>query len=164
MTQAVSDTGPLLHLTEAGCFDLLESIGDLHAPRQVIVEIADLSPGWQTPKWLTVDDLKAPHAIEAVAWVRAGLLHGGEAEAIALVQQISAEWLLTDDAAARLFATQLEIEVHGSLGIVLWAAVNGLLDHDAAERALLDLASSSLWVTRSVLAEARSALDEIFRR
>ena len=44
MTQAVSDTGPLLHLTEAGCFDLLESIGDLHAPRQVIVEIADLSP------------------------------------------------------------------------------------------------------------------------
>ena len=91
-------------------------------------------------------------------------MHGGEAEAIALVQQISAEWLLTDDAAARLFATQLEIEVHGSLGIVLWAAVNGLLDHDAAERALLDLASSSLWVTRSVLAEARSTLDEIFRR
>ena len=164
MTQAVSDTGPLLHLTEASRLWLLERIGDTHAPPQVIAEMAALLRDWQLPAWLTVDDLESSRSVEAVAWVQAGFLHAGEAEAVALAQQISADWLLTDDAAARLFATQLGIEVHGSLGIVLWAAVNGFLDQDAAERALLALASSSLWISRSVLAEARSALGEIFRR
>lgn len=88
-------------------------------------------------------------------------MDAGEAEAIALARQVQADWFLTDDAAARLFARALGLEVHGSLGIVLWAAAVGHLNRTAAETALNHLARSSLWVSAKVLAEARSALDQL---
>ncbi len=35
--------------------------------------------------------------------------------------QVQAEWLLTDDAAARQLGESLGLEVHGSIGLLLWA-------------------------------------------
>ena len=90
------------------------------------------------------------------------MLHAGEAEAIALARQIAADWLLTDDAAARLFASELDLEVHGSLGVILWAAALGYLDRPAAEQALTRLASSSLWLSTRIQGEAWAALEEIY--
>ena len=86
-----------------------------------------------------------------------------EAEAIALAKQLDADWFLTDDSAARLFAEAAGLETHGSLGIVLWAAATGHLAQAKAKDALERLARSSLWVSASVLDEARAALDELFR-
>ena len=71
-------------------------------------------------------------------------------------------WLLTDDTAARVFATTLGLEVHGSLGIVLWAAARGHLSREESAVALDRLAHSSLWLSTRVLAEARAALDRLF--
>lgn len=115
MILAVSDTGPLLHLEEANCLDVLSAVGDIHAPLRVMIELVDHMSTWHTPDWLAVDTLDATNAGDAAAWLQAGLLHAGEAEAIALARQINAKWLLTDDAGARLFASELGIEVHGSL-------------------------------------------------
>ena len=77
-------------------------------------------------------------------WQTSGLVEAGEAEAIALARQLSAAWFLTDDAAARVFATALGLEVHGSLGIVLWAAARKYLSREEAGAALDRLAHSSL--------------------
>jgi predicted nucleic acid-binding protein len=159
----VSDTGPLLHLTEAQALHLLQWVGDLHAPPQVVAEMTYHLSDWHVPEWMTLDVLVAPHASDASAWQQTGLLDAGEAEAIALARQINADWLLTDDAAARLFAEELGLEVHGSLGVVLWVAALGHIDRVQAEQALSGLAASSLWISRRVLAEARAALDEVFR-
>ena len=98
---------------------------------------------------------------DARSWLHAGLLDPGEAQALALAAQISADWLLTDDAAARTLAEHQGFEVHGSLGIVLWAAAAGHLDRSEGERALEALAQSSLWISARVLAEARRALERI---
>ena len=163
MRCVVSDTGPLLHLIEAQALHLVRLTGELHIPPQVVAEMANHLSAWRVPEWMAVDALAAPHAAEAFAWQQAGLLDTGEAEAIALARQIKADWLLTDDAAARLFATELGLEVHGSLGVVLWAAALGHIDRAQAEQALTRLAASSLWISGRVLDEARSALDEIFR-
>ena len=163
MTSAVSDTGPLLHLTEAHVLEILHRIDSVCAPPQVVTELGYLWPGWQTPAWIKVDQLDEFHAAEADAWVQAELLHPGEAEAIALARQVGADWLLTDDSAARLFAGELGLEVHGSLGVILWAAAVGHLDRPAAEAALAQLATSSLWLSSRILAEARAAIEEIFR-
>ena len=162
MRCVVSDTGPLLHLTEADALALARLAGDLHIPPQVNAELAYLLSDWESPAWLKIDALAALHAAEAAAWQQSGLLDPGEAEAIALARQLKADWLLTDDAAARLFAAQLGLEVHGSLGIVLWAAAVGHLDRAQADQTLARLAASSLWISNRILAEARSALDEIF--
>lgn len=162
MRCVVADTGPLLHLTEARSLHLLRLAGDVHLPPQVNAEMAYHLPDWQAPEWVIVDTLTASHAAEAAAWRQAGFLDAGEAEAIALARQLAAGWLLTDDAAARLFAEEMGMEVHGSLGIILWAAAVGHLERRAAGQALTRLASSSLWISRRVLAEAQAALDEIF--
>ena len=162
MRCVVSDTGPLLHLSEADALSLARLVGDLHVPPQVNAELAYLLSGWEAPTWLTIDTLAALPAAEAVAWQQSGLLDPGEAEAIALARQIKADWLLTDDAAARLFAAGLGLEAHGSLGVVLWAAATGHLDRVQADQTLAKLAASSLWISGRILAEAKSALDEIF--
>jgi predicted nucleic acid-binding protein len=103
-----------------------------------------------------------PYDVQATKWQQVGLLDAGEAEAIALAQQLNANWFLTDDAAARILAASLGLEVHGSLGIVLWAAAMRYLSRGDAESALDRLAHSSLWLSVGVLAEARAALDRLF--
>ena len=110
MRCVVSDTGPLLHLTEAQALHLMPWVGDLHTPPQVVAEMAYHLSAWHVPEWMTLDVLVAPHASDASAWQQTGLLDAGEAEAIALARQIKADWLLTDDAAARLFATEVGLE------------------------------------------------------
>ncbi len=161
----VSDTGPLLHLVEAGSLHLLEPVGEVHIPGMVDREMCHHEASWSTskPHWIELIVLVEPHATEAHAWQQAGLLDAGEAEAIALARQLRADWLLTDDAPARLLAESLGLEVHGSLGVVLWAAAVGHLTHAEAEAALDNLADSSLWVSARVLAEAKVALDKLFR-
>ncbi|MGH2670345.1 MAG: DUF3368 domain-containing protein [bacterium] len=54
------------------------------------------------------------------------------------------------------------LEVHGSLGVLLWGAATRLLDLSASEAALDRLRRSSLWVSPRVIAEARRALHDLF--
>jgi len=72
------------------------------------------------------------------------------------------DWFLTDDAAARLMAESLGMEVHGSIGVVLWAAAHRLIARIEAERPLTGLERSSLWMSPRVRAEARLALGNLF--
>jgi predicted nucleic acid-binding protein len=160
----VCDTGPLVHLFEANLLAILEAAGKVLVPPGVASELEGMAPG---PKlrdlpWVETLPLREAHNAEARAWNRAGLLHLGEAEALALTRQEQADWFLTDDSAARVVAEQLAVEVHGSLGVLLWGAATGLLDLLAAEAALDRLRRSSLWVSPRVLSEARRALLELF--
>lgn len=160
----VSDTGPLLHLIEAAGLHLLEPVGEVHIPRMVDREMRHHEASWTStkPHWVALTPLAGSHATEAQAWHQAGLLDAGEAEAVALARQLRADWLLTDDAAARLLAGSLGLEVHGSLGVVLWAAAVRHLTRVEAEAALDDLANSSLWISARVLAEAKATLNQLF--
>ena len=103
MRCVVSNTGPLLHLSEAKALALLSRTGEVYIPKAVDMEMAQQNTLWQTqrPDWIQVHVLMASYETEAVAWYQAGLLDSGEAEAVALARQMSAHWLLTDDAAAR---------------------------------------------------------------
>src|SRR5262245_47992994 len=155
----VSDTGPLLHLHEAMLLPLLEHAGTIVIPKAVDNEMTLHVLDWyaRKPQWLTVTTVSAPYDAQAAGWQQSGLLEAGEAEAIAPAHQLSAAWFLTDDAVARVFATAMGLEVHGSLGIVLWAAARGHLTREEAVAALARLAQSSLWIAARVLAEARAA-------
>ena len=165
MKRLVADTGPILHLHEAGALHLLPLIGEVFLPPLVVAEVRahfpslwpDLPPDWVRPQTLSAD---AYH--RALQWQHAGLLHGGEAEALSLVLEIKPDWFLTDDAAARLMAESVGLEAHGSLGVVLWAVANKLVGKADAETNLNGLEKSSLWMSRRVRTEARAALAKIF--
>ncbi len=159
----VCDTGPLLHLHEAGALELLPLAGSVHIPPGVGLELAGLISNWpaQAPSWLRATELAPPFSGQAGQWKHAGLLHRGESEALALALQLSARWFLTDDTSARVMAQSLRVETHGSLGIVLWAAAHHHLSPADSRSKLEGLFASSLWVSPVVQGEARQALDRI---
>ncbi len=162
MRRIVSNTGPLIHLDEAQALELLHLAGEIHVPNQVLAEMKYHKPGWERTDWIIVDVLSENYQRQSSAWQQAGLLDAGEAEALALAQQASADWFLTDDAEARLLGKAFGLEVHGSLGIVLWGVAVGILRRSEAEAILDRLARSSLFVSSKILREVRSVLDELF--
>ena len=99
MKRLVADTGPVLHLHEAGALHLLPLIGEVFLPPFVIAELRVHVPSlWPElpPQWIKLQTLSPATQQRALAWQRAGLLHGGEAEALALASQIKPDWFLTD--------------------------------------------------------------------
>ena len=164
MKRLVADTGPLLHLHEAGALDLLPLIGTVFIPPLVLAELRLHAPALGSPlppDWAILQTLSETTQARAQAWQCAGLLHGGEAEALALAVEIKPDWFLTDDAAARLFADSLGLTVRGSIGVVLWTATQGLIQRAEAEGHWNGLENSSLWMSPKVRAEARAALAQL---
>jgi predicted nucleic acid-binding protein len=99
--QIVSNTGPIIHLCEAGILRLLGTTGNVRIPPAVLTEARRWGAiSEELPAGVCLETLDDDHANEAARWERAGLLDAGEAEALALARQTHAEWLLTDDAAA----------------------------------------------------------------
>ncbi len=160
----VCDTGPILHLKEAGLLNLLTEIERVYIPKMVDAELTEIVSSWddQKPSWIVVETLSETESSQAEVLYRLGLLGAGESEAIILAQRIKADWLLTDDTLARIFANKIGIEVHGSLGIVLWAAATEHLQYVEAKSAIGRLAQSSLWISQTILNEAYEALDKMF--
>jgi len=159
----VSDTGPILHLREAGALDVLQFAGEIIIPAAVDDELLRLIDDWPVlrPAWLQRRSFDPAGPPSPVHHLVAGL-GAGETNAILLAREIDADWLLTDDTEARVIAGLAGIEVHGSLGVVLWAAAVGHFDRAKAAAALDHLARSSLWISAGILAEARAALGRIF--
>jgi predicted nucleic acid-binding protein len=161
----VCDAGPLIHLSEAGLLDLLRPAGSLFLPHRVAIEVQSAVPvavPW--PTFLQIIKLEQHERKQADIWQAAGDLHAGEAEALVLARRKKADWFLTDDATTRLFVSLLGLEVHGSLGIILWNAAKGHLSRDEADSALQRLETTSLWLSDKIRLEARQALEEIICR
>ncbi|MBI5297149.1 MAG: hypothetical protein HY869_16860 [Chloroflexi bacterium] len=155
----VCDTGPLLHLSEAGCVNLLEAAGDILIPREVANEFKRNSQNLALPNWIKVTLLENNAASQASRLVN-DEIDLGEAEAIVLAQQVQADWLLSDDGRARRFAEAQGLEVHGSIGVLLWAAANDQIPTcSEAHQLLKTLSESSLWVSENVLQKAHQAID-----
>ena len=162
----VSDTGPVLHLKEAGLLKLLQKAGKVCIPKMVDNELNEIDPLWrkEKPEWIFIEPLQPDEIKETEFLFISGLISLGEAEAIVLAKRLNPKWFLTDDTEARIFATSLEMEVHGSLGIVLWSAAVGNLNYPEAEEAIEKLSKTSLWVSKDILSQAHEALKIIFEK
>ena len=108
-----------------------------------------------------VKELDEPYRKKALEWRKQ--IDEGESAAIALTLQIQAEWLLSDDAIARQFADSLGLEIHGSIGLLLWAVAAGHVENQSGALDLLNaLANSSLWISDRVLSQARKAIGNLY--
>ena len=144
---------------------MLPLIGTVAITLGVLGELRKHAPtAWPAarPDWIAIVPLSATAQQRATAWQQSGLLHGGEAEALALAGELKPDWFLTDDSAARLVAEALKMEAHGSLGVVLWCAAQNLIQKHDAESLLANLEQSSLWLSPRVRAQARAALGNMF--
>lgn len=121
--EVVCDAGPLIHLDELGCLDLLGDFAAVLVPDQVWQEVDRHRPGSLQQPDVEIQRVSVSPSEDASfqAVVRALTLDLGEQAALSLMEQHSNAILLTDDAAARLAARALGYRVHGTIGILLRA-------------------------------------------
>lgn len=136
MTIVVSDTSPLNYLVLCNAAGILPRLfGRVIVPTAVLVELRDprapnIVRGWANtlPEWVSI---RTPTKIDE------GLtLDPGEREAISLALEIQANLVLVDEAAARAAAKERGIAVIGTLGVLVRASENDLVDLPTILRAL----------------------------
>lgn len=118
----IADAGPIIHLDELGCLDLLTDFGSVIVPDAVWLEVQRHRP----LALESVDSLfvrQGPRLISPLVTALTPLytLHYGEQEALHLCVEFGDCLLLTDDTAARLAAKSLGIPAHGTLGLLVRA-------------------------------------------
>lgn len=165
--KAVCDAGPLIHLDELDCLDLLNDFEETLTPEAVSKEV-----GIHRPKCMKNPALKckvvkqqlsASPALSATC--RAFALDLGEAEALALVEVTPGAIFLTDDAAARLVAMQMGFRVHGTIGILLRAVRRQLRTAEEILNILEEMPTrSTLYVKRDLLEQVMRRLKDEFKQ
>jgi len=124
----VADAGPLIHLEQADALSLLELTGEVLVPKTVLDELED-GPTDVSGLQFSVEpadiDTDSVHSH----------LDSGETAALVICSERDAV-LLTDDMDARKTANEEGIEVHGSVGVVLYGYSQGTLTEKTAKRTL----------------------------
>ena len=159
---AICDAGPLIHLAEIGCLDLLRDFQAVLIPEQVREEVArhrpDALASDLSVRYVPVE-LSADPRFKAV--VKAFSLDSGEQAALSLMDQNPDALLLTDDAAARLAAKALGFRSQGSLGVLLRAMRLGRRTKAAVLAILSEIPSRSTLHIRANL--LNDVIEEVER-
>jgi predicted nucleic acid-binding protein len=151
---AVSDAGPLIHLAEIDSLELFATFDTLLVPETVYTEV----DAGGVPDELADRSYELVEADEGQ--VEPEELDPGERAAIAVAEERGIV-LLTDDLAARQAASDVGVEVRGSIGVIALGYGRGLLDRDeAASRMRALQRETSLFVTEAVVERGIQMLDE----
>jgi len=149
----IVNTTPLVGLVLIGHLELLKRLyGTVLIPPAVEAEVLAGGPDRigsaqiQRADWIRVTPLRDQGRADLIVD-----LDRGEAEAIALAQELNADLVVLDERLARLFAKRLGLRVTGVLGVLLRAKSAG---HVRALRPLLtELRAGGFWLSDAVVAE-----------
>jgi len=139
----------------------LELAGETVIPSVVAEEFKRNASDIKLPNWVIIQELEEPYQIKALEWRKQ--ISEGEAAAIALTLQMQAEWLLSDDAIARQFGESLGLEIHGWIGLLLWAvAIRHIKSESEALNSFNALEGSSLWISDRAVNQARKPIHALY--
>lgn len=126
----VSDTSPITSLLAVDQTELLRQLfGEVVIPPAVKTELLRTHP--TLPVWLRIQSLRDSAKADAYAQT----VDRGEAEAIALAEELHASHLLIDERKGRRLAQRQHVPVIGLLGVVLLAKRANLI---SSARSLLE--------------------------
>jgi predicted nucleic acid-binding protein len=161
--KAVSDSGPIIHLNEINFLESFNIFNSVLIPEEVESEIKKhkIYP----MKKIRVAALNTRHKDIVKILTNQKDLGLGESEAISLAIQEKPCIFLTDDLEARNIAKEFSLDVHGSLGIILRAFREELINLDIAIKKINELQSkSSLFITRDLIENAIKAVKSFKRK
>ena len=157
----VVNTTPIIALSLIGKLDLMRSIyGQVVVPLAVEAEV--LAGGrdgigrteLREASWLRVTSLQDPRRADLLAD-----LDQGEAEVLALAQELNADLVIIDERLARLHAKRLGLTLTGTLGILLRAK---RLGHVKAVAPLIDrLRQGGIRLSEMIVSEVLALADEL---
>ena len=115
----ISDAGPLIHLDELDCLDLIDY------PEVLVSEAVWREVARHRPQALHSPAINLKlNAVDALSSRVAAVsplfgLHHGEQEVLTLCIQTRDSLFLTDDAAARMAADSLKVPARGTIGLII---------------------------------------------
>lgn len=135
MMLVVSDTTPIISLVKIGKLDLLQKLfGRVMLPRAVYEELT-INAKFEAEavqiracSFLLLKDIQNKESVKILRDVTG--LDAGESEAIVLYDEQEADFLAIDERKGRTIASQLQIRKIGTIGILLQAYDEGLLNRD----------------------------------
>jgi predicted nucleic acid-binding protein len=161
MNEAVLDAGPFIHLAELQVLEILADIPVIYVPHAVWDEIQRYQPSTLATTELKLERTSPEplsHELQTLAGVL--VLDHGEIAALALMEKKPDAIFLTDDAAARLAATQLGYRVHGTIGLLIRAVRRRLKPPGEILTILRSLPErSTLYIRQGLLAEIIGQLE-----
>jgi predicted nucleic acid-binding protein len=154
----VSDNSPLQYLILIECIDALPALyGQVLTTPQVIEELShaqtpDAVRAWvqSLPVWLKIESPLKVNFLDTI--------DVGEASAISLAQERHAELILIDERAGGETARRLGIQVVGTLGVLIEAGLERLIDFDKALNVLST--ETSFYASRNLIESARRIFQE----
>ncbi|WP_029985986.1 DUF3368 domain-containing protein [Pedobacter jeongneungensis] len=144
-------------ITDASCFITLDKIDGIHLLHSLYKQVIT------TPEIAAEFGKRLPDWVEVNAVLNRDLLYDyaetvdiGEASAMVLATEIRADLLIIDDAKARRFAKKLELNITGTIGVILSAKLNGIIP--AVKPYIIKIQETNFrisdWLTLQILKEA----------
>lgn len=148
------NTSPIIFLGKIDCLKFLtKCFAEIYIPKGVVDELHD----YPLPPNLQIRALSS----EGAAYVQGALgrLHQGELEAIILAQELFVDYVILDDLLARRKAQRLDIQVMGTLGILLLLKKRGLVSAETTWLKIEQLTRQhGLYVTPHLLQQIKNHL------
>jgi len=167
MKVAVSNSGPLIHLTLVGLLDLVFKLYDIILiPQSVYDEIVvkgkeeGHSDAIILEQAITNEKIKVEKIKKENRNITSSKLHQGEINAILLALQSKVEIILLDDEEARIFARKLKINVKGTLGILIEFLNNSFLELEEAIQYLKKL-NAIMYLSSDVYSLVEDELNKL---
>ncbi len=161
--KVVSNTGPIMHLFEVDLLKALSAFKEVYIPEEVKNE---LQKNKVKTALKNIKMLKLNAKFKDVAEILTNKfsLDLGEAEAIALALQEKADYFLTDDLDARTVANTHGLEAHGTVGVILRAFREKIVDKKTAIEKINQLyTTSSLFITKDLIKDILKSISEFKR-
>jgi len=148
--RAVSDTGPVIHLSEINLAKVFDIFQEVAIPEEVEKELKNLKVS--IFKKIKILKLLPDYKDKVKVLTNQENLDLGEAFAIVLAMQEKADYFLTDDLDARNVALKYNLQVHGTIGVILRAFRDKIIDKKIAMEKVNELHSkSSLFITKDLV-------------
>jgi predicted nucleic acid-binding protein len=163
--RVICDSGPIIHLDELDCLDLLNDFKEIILPATVTKEIKrnrKLALEKIRRKFIELPG-KKPRNEQLLTMCQVFSLDIGEIEALAVLEKYSNAMFLTDDAAARLVAERMGFKVHGTIGLLVRSIRRRQRKPLDVLKILSDIPNkSTLYLKTSLLEDAKMRIRKEF--
>jgi len=167
MKVAISNSGPLIHLTIVGLLELVFKLYDvILIPQSVYNEIVvkgkeeGHSDAILLEQAISNEKIKVEKVKADIQKISTSKLHQGEINVILLALQLEVENILLDDEEARIFARKLKIKVQGTLGILIELFKQKFLELEEALKYLKKI-NAIMYLSSDVYSHVENELEKI---
>lgn len=162
-SRVISNTGPILHLNEINLIKALDVFQEVYIAEEVKSEL--ISNKIKIRKSIKLINLKPQFKDVAEILVNKFSLDLGESQSIALALQEKVDYFLTDDLDARTVANVHGVEAHGTVGIILRAFREKVINKETAIKKAHELYTiSSLFITKDLINRIITSINDFKKK